>query len=141
MILFISLLLSLTACFPRIACTNCASSTTSGLDIEQFFFSSEAWGGLPFSQVEKQTLLVKAVSAKSLERIEIPVAYSYESVDASTVDVVSFVAIYEVDAFKDFPNIRSGYVLEIDKATTVLPQRVRVVNEETGVSRVVRLEP
>jgi len=108
---------------------------------EQFFFSSEAWGGLPFSQLEKQSLLVKAVSAKSLERIEIPTSYSVESVDGLPVAVVSFVALYEVDAFKDFPNIRSGFVLEIDKRGTELPQRVRVVNEETGVSRVVRLEP
>jgi len=114
----------MTSCLPRIACSICASSEASVFDIEQFFFSSEAWGGLPFSQ-----------------RIEIPVSSSVESVDGLPVAIVSFVALYEVDAFKDFPNIRSGFVLEIDKRGTELPQRVRVVNEETGVSRVVRLEP
>lgn len=135
MLAALAVLGTLTACVPqaRVACELCREFRVEGVAYAQYFFSADAWGGLPFSQEEMRTTLVEAVRGGSLRRVERRVPFR-----AVPDAWLSFVALYEVDASESFPRIRSGYVLEV-ALTDGRPPRLALTNADTGVTRTIRL--
>ncbi|MDZ7705643.1 MAG: hypothetical protein U5L04_14305 [Trueperaceae bacterium] len=121
---------SLPGCAPQ---TRPSEATAS----VQFFFSSEAWGGVPFTAPEKQQALVRAMLDRSVERLERGASFAAEG----PVEVRRAVAVYEVDRRGDLPRLRAGYELELRAPESLLGQRVVLTNRASNVSRSVVLEP
>ena len=135
-ILFAVSVLALGACTPQLTCALCASGRAT--TVRQYFFSSAAWGDLPFTEEEKRGAIAKALSRNEVVRLEEAVPFQISSENQGEVAALSFVALFEVDP-RTRPSIRSGYVFEIDPLKTALPQRVRVTNQRTERSLIVQL--
>jgi hypothetical protein len=135
MLAALAVLGTLTACAPqaRVACELCRQLRGEGVAYSQYFFSADAWGGLPFSQQEMRETLVEAVGDASRRRLERAVPFR-----AVPDAWLSFIALYEVDASEPFPRIRSGYLLEVP-LTDGRPSQIALTNEDTGVTRTVLL--
>jgi hypothetical protein len=121
---------SLPGCAPQ---TQPSEATAS----VQFFFSSEAWGGVPFTAPEKQQALVRAMLSQSVERLERGATFVAER----PVEISRAVAVYEVDRRGELPRLRAGYELELRAPESLLGQRVTLTNRGSNVSRSVVLEP
>ncbi len=104
-----------------------------------FFFSSDAWGGVPFSESQKQKVMVDAMLSGKLARIDDDVA-NLPSAPAD-VRVRSFVALFEVDGSVRPPTMRAGYELELLVPYTRDVLNVELLNGETGVVNLVRVDP
>jgi hypothetical protein len=102
----------------------------------EFFFSEQAWGGSPFDEAQKKQLFVEALKGKKTESVSQPVAFE---ISDSSVTVKRFDALYEVNATIGLPEVRSGYVLELDLPVSP-PERVTLTNMLTGVSWSVKLK-
>ena len=103
-----------------------------------FFFSSDAWGGVPFSETEKQKVMVDAMLSGKPKRIDESVA---NLPSTPGVRVRSFVALFEVDGSVRPPTMRSGYELELLVPYSREVLSVELLNGETGVVNLVRVEP
>ncbi len=117
--------LGLTGCVPA----------TEGRQLE-FFFSEKIWGGSPFDEAQKKELFVAALKNKDNESISKPVLFE---VNNPLVIVKRADALYEVNANLGLPEVRSGYVLELELPITPL-DRVTLTNTLTGVSWSVNLK-
>lgn len=104
----------------------------------RFFFSDEAWGGVPFSEAEKQKVMVDAMLSGKPTRLEAEVTHLPSTPD---VRVRSFVAVFEVDGSVRPPTMRSGYELELLVPPSRETLSVELLNGETGVVNRVRVEP
>jgi len=104
-----------------------------------FFFSSDAWGGVPFSESQKQKVMVDAMLRGELVRIDDDVANLPNA--PADVRVRSFVALFEVDGGVRPPTMRAGYELELLVPHTRDVLNVELLNGETGVVNLVRVEP
>ena len=104
-----------------------------------FFFSSDAWGGVPFSESQKQKVMVDAMLSGKLVRIDDDVA-NLPSAPAD-VRVRSFVALFEVDGSVRPPTMRAGYELELLVPHSRDVLSVELLNGETGVVNLVRVDP
>ena len=126
-----------------------ASSSVGGLPVSaetrvdaqrsvRYFFSDEAWGGLPFSEADKQQAMVDAMLSGQPVRLEADVLHLLSAPEAR---VRSFVAVFEVDGGVRPPTLRAGYELEL-----LVPHRsealsVELINAETGVVNLVQVAP
>ena len=130
---------------PFIALAN-TSPTRVGTPLEatveerpvSFFFSDEAWGGLPFSAADKQKALVDAMVSGQPVRLERDVVHLLNAPEAH---VSSFVAVFEVDGGVRPPTLRAGYELELLVQRSSEPVSVELINGDTGVVNVVRVAP
>jgi hypothetical protein len=118
------LLIGLTGCIP----------TTDNTHLE-FFFSEQMWGGSPFDEAQKKQLFVEALKGRKTESVSKPVAFE---ISDNSVTVKRFDALYEVNANVGLPEVRSGYLLELDLPASP-PERVTLTNTLTGVSWSVKL--
>ncbi len=131
-------LISTTTTLLVIGISACAPSTTqvtSSPEIKNFFFSSDTWGGLPFSVQAKQHALVAATLRNDIMRLEEDLPFVIEPAEAR---VQQFQAIFEVDVRSGVPQTRSGYALQV-----IVPQGLDTViltNELSGVSNAVSLQ-
>ena len=103
-----------------------------------FFFSEGAWGDLPFSETEKQRVMVEAMVTGKPARIEAEVTYLLSAPEAR---VRRFVAFFEVDGSVRPPVLRSGYELELLVPHSRQALSVELENGETGVINRVEVEP
>jgi hypothetical protein len=117
-----------------VALTSCVPATQS--NHLEFFFSEGVWGGSPFDEAQKKQLFVEALKGRKTESVSKPVAFE---ISDSSVTVKRFDALYEVNANLGLPEVRSGYVLELDLPANA-PERVTLTNTLTGVSWSVKLE-
>jgi hypothetical protein len=119
--------------FISISFSGCVPATRAGH--LEFFFSENIWGGSPFNEAQKKELFVEALKGRKSESATKPVPF--EISDASVI-VKRFDALYQVDAVLGLPEVRSGYVLELDLPANP-PERVTFTNRLTGVSWSVNL--
>ena len=103
-----------------------------------FFFSEGAWGGLPFSEAEKQRVMVDAMVTGKPAHIEVEVTHLLSAPQAR---VRRFVALFEVDGSVRPPVMRSGYELELLVPYSRKALSVELENGETGVVNRVEVEP
>ena len=103
-----------------------------------FFFSEGAWGRLPFSEAEKQRVMVEAMVTGKPVRIEAEVTHLLSAPEAR---VRRFVALFEVDGSVRPPVMRSGYELELLVPHSRKALSVELENGETGVVNRVEVEP
>ena len=103
-----------------------------------FFFSEGAWGGLPFSEAEKQHVMVDAMVTGKPVHIEVEVTHLLSAPQAR---VRRFVALFEVDGSVRPPVMRSGYELELLVPHSRKALSVELENGETGVVNRVEVEP
>ena len=103
-----------------------------------FFFSEGAWGGLPFSEAEKQRVMVDAMVTGQPAHIEVEVTHLLSAPQAR---VRRFVALFEVDGSVRPPVMRSGYELELLVPHSRKALNVELENGETGVVNRVEVEP
>jgi hypothetical protein len=118
------LLFMLTSCVPA----------TQGAHLE-FFFSEGVWGGSPFDEIQKKQVFVEALKVQRIKSVSKPVAYK---ISDPSVIVARFDALYEVNANLGLPEVRSGYVLELDLPKNP-PESVTFTNTLTGVTWSVKL--
>ena len=104
----------------------------------EFFFSDAAWGGVPFTEAQKQEALVGAMTGREPVRLEAEVIHLLNAPDAR---VRRFTAVYEVDGSSVPPTVRSGYELELLVPYSREPLSVELENAETGVVNRVEVEP
>lgn len=104
----------------------------------EFFFSDAAWGGVPFTDLQKQEALVSAMTGREPVRLEAEVIHLLNAPDAR---VRRFTAVYEVDGSAAPPTVRSGYELELLVPYSREPLSVELENAETGVVNRVEVEP
>lgn len=104
----------------------------------RYFFSAEAWGGLPFGDAEKQQVMVEAMMSGGLARAETEVTHLLSAPNAR---VRSFVAVFEVDGTVQPPLLRAGYELELLVPYSRDPLNVELINAETGVVNLVEIMP
>lgn len=104
----------------------------------EFFFSDAAWGGVPFTEAQKQEALVGAMVGHKAVRLEAEVTHLLSAPGAR---VRRFVAVYEVDGSAEPPTVRSGYELELLVPYSREPLSVELENAETGVVNRVEVEP
>ena len=114
------------------------SETTAEERPVSFFFSDEAWGGLPFSAADKQKALVDAMVSGQPVRLERDVVHLLNAPEAH---VSSFVAVFEVDGRVRPPTLRAGYELELLVRRSGEAVSVELINGDTGVVNVVRVAP
>ncbi len=100
------------------------------------YFSAEAWGGVPFSEAQKQQAMVAAMLSREHSGLEHEVAHV---LDTPGVQVRRFAAVYEVDGGAHPPALRSGYELELLVPHSEDNLTVELVNGETGVTNLVRV--
>ena len=103
-----------------------------------FFFSERAWGGLPFSEAEKQQVMAEAMVTGKLAHIEADVTHLLSAPEAR---VQRFVAVFEVDGSVRPPLLRSGYELELLVPHSRKALSVELENGETGIVNRVEVEP
>jgi hypothetical protein len=103
-----------------------------------FFFSAEAWGGVPFSEAEKQKVMVDAMLTGQPARIEAGVTHLLSTPEAH---VRSFVAVFEVDGSVRPPTMKAGYELELLVPQTREALTVELINGETGIVNLVKVAP
>lgn len=103
-----------------------------------FYFSAEAWGGLPFTNVQKQQVMVDAMLSGEQPHLEREVVHLQ---DAPMVQVRRFAAVFEVDGSVRPPAMQSGYELELLVPRGREALTVQLVNSETGVVNFVRVTP
>ena len=104
----------------------------------KFFFSDGAWGGVPFTEAQKQGVIVKAMLSGKAARIEDEVTHLLSAPDAR---VRRFTAVFEVDGSVQPPEMRSGYELELLVPYSRKPLSVELENAETGIVNRVEVEP
>lgn len=118
------------------------SGLVSGSVSEQrtvdFFFSDAAWGGVPFTEAQKQEALVGAMTGRKPVRLEAEVIHLLNAPDAR---VRRFTAVFEVDGSAAPPTVRSGFELELLVPYSREPLSVELENAETGVVNRVEVEP
>ena len=118
------------------------SGLVSGSVSEQrtvdFFFSDAAWGGVPFTEAQKQEALVGAMTGRKPVRLEAEVIHLLNAPDAR---VRRFTAVFEVDGSAAPPTVRSGYELELLVPYSREPLSVELENAETGVVNRVEVDP
>jgi len=100
------------------------------------YFSAEAWGGVPFSEAQKQHVMVAAMLSREHSGLEHEVAHV---LDTPGVQVRRFAAVYEVDGGARPPALLSGYELELLVPYGEDSLTVELVNGETGVANLVRV--
>lgn len=103
-----------------------------------FFFSDTAWGGVPFTEVEKQEALVDAMVGRKAVRLEAEVTHLLSAPEAR---VRRFVAVFEVDGGAEPPTVRSGYELELLVPYSRDTFTVELENAETGIVNRVEVKP
>ena len=96
----------------------------------EFFFSDAAWGGVPFTDLQKQEVLVSAMTGRKPVRLEAEVTHLLSAPDAR---VRRFTAVFEVDGSTEPPSVRSGYELELLVPYSRDTLSVELENAETGV--------
>lgn len=120
-------------------------TATSSAGAEQrtvtFFFSAEAWGGTPFSVQEKQEAMARAMLASGPVRLEKRVVHLITAQGGAEAHVRNFTAVFEVDAGVRPPRMRTGYELELSVPRLARTLEVELVNGETGVVNIVRVDP
>ena len=104
----------------------------------EFFFSDAAWGGVPFTDLQKQEALVGALTGREPVRLEAEVIHLLNAPDAR---VRRFTAVFEVDGSAAPPTVRSGFELELLVPYSREPLSVELENAETGVVNRVEVEP
>lgn len=103
-----------------------------------YFFSAEAWGGLPFSDEQMQQVMVRAMLEHALVRMELPVTHL---LDAPNAHVRAFTAVYEIDGRGDTPSLRAGYELELLVPRSGSPLIIELINGDTGITNRVEVTP
>ncbi len=139
-VLHLFLLVALTGlwgCAPQTDSSETRTSESEAVRSVHFFFSSEAWGGLPFTISERQQILVRATLSRSIVRAERPVRFAADE----PVRVSEAVAVYEVDKRQGLPTLVSGYRLELQVPESLLGNQITLVNRSSNVARVVTLSP
>ncbi len=114
------------------------SANVEDLRPVSYFFSADAWGGLPFSEAQKQQVMVKAMLEHALVRMELPVTHLISATDAH---VRTFTAVYEVDGRGDTPAMRAGYELELLVPRRETALSVELINGDTGIANRVEIVP
>lgn len=114
------------------------SQSTEDLRLVRYFFSAEAWGGLPFSEVQEQQVMVDAMLKRSLVRMELEVTHLLSAPEAR---VRAFKAVFEVDGRVEPPSMRAGYELELLVPHSQTPFTVELINGETGTINLVKITP
>lgn len=104
----------------------------------EFFFSDAAWGGVPFTDLQKQEALVGAMTGREPVRLEAEVIHLLNAPDAR---VRRFTAVFEVDGGTVPPSVRSGYELELLVPYSRETLSVELENAETGIVNRVEVEP
>ena len=104
--------------------------------LASFYFSTEVWGGLPFTNAQKQQVIIDAMLSGKRSHLEREVVHL---LNAPGVQVRHFTAVYEVDGSVRPPAIRSGYELELLVPRSRKALMVELVNGETGVANLVRV--
>jgi hypothetical protein len=104
----------------------------------EYFFSADAWGGLPFTDAQKQQVMVQAMVQRSLVRMELQVTHLLSASDAR---VRTFTAVYEVDGRSEPPRLRAGYTLELLVPHSGSPLTVELINGDTGRINLVEIAP
>ena len=104
----------------------------------EYFFSDAAWGGVPFTEAQKQEALVGAMIGREPVRLEAEVIHLLNAPDAR---VRRFTAVFEVDGGTVPPTVRSGYELELLVPYSQETLSVELENAETGVVNRVEVEP
>lgn len=115
-----------------------ADTKVEDLRLINYFFSAEAWGGLPFSEEQKQQVMVRAMLEHSLVRMELPVTHLLSASDAH---VRTFKAVYEIDGRADTPTLRAGYELELLVPRSQVPLTIELINGNTGITNRVEIVP
>jgi hypothetical protein len=100
------------------------------------YFSAEAWGGVPFTETQKQQAMVASMLGRKNSGLEHEVAHV---LDTPGVQVRRFAAVYEVDGSARPPALTSGYELELLVPYSEDSLKVELVNDETGVTNLVRV--
>lgn len=108
------------------------------LRLVSYFFSAEAWGGLPFTEAQKQQVMIDAMLGRSLVRMELKVTHLLSAPEAR---VRVFTAVYEIDGREASPILRAGYELELLVPHSQTPLSVELINAETGVINLVEVAP
>lgn len=108
------------------------------LRLVHYFFSAEAWGGLPFSEAQEQQVMVRAMLERSLVRMELEVTHLLSAPEAR---VRAFTAVFEVDGRVEPPALRAGYELELLVPHSQTPLTVELINGETGTTNLVEIVP
>lgn len=103
-----------------------------------FFFSEGAWGGVPFSEAQKQQVMVEAMLSGEIKHLEAEVTHLLSAPEAR---VRRFTAVFEVDGSARPPVMRSGYELELLVPHSHQALSVELENAETGVVNRVEVEP
>lgn len=106
--------------------------------VVKFFFSDGAWGGVPFSEAQKQKVIVEAMLSGKAARIENEVTHL---LSAPAARVRRFTAVFEVDGSVQPPKMHSGYELELLVPYSRKPLSVELENAETGIVNRVEVEP
>ncbi len=115
-----------------------AAATVEDERVVKFFFSDGAWGGVPFSEAEKQKVIVEAMLSGKAARIENEVTHLLSAPDAR---VRHFTAVFEVDGSVQPPEMHLGYELELLVPYSRKPLSVELENAETGIVNRVEIEP
>lgn len=102
---------------------------TSSANTTQWFFSADAWGGVPFSPEEKQAAVVEALAGRRVNRLVRQVDFEV----SPRLSVRRFVAVFEVDARRRPPTFKSGYDVSF-VLPEIPPERVLLTNVDTGVA-------
>jgi len=103
-----------------------------------FYFSAEVWGGVPFTDAQKQQVMVEAMLSGERSHLEREVVHL---LDTPGVQVRRFAAVFEVNGSVRPPAMRSGYELELLVPRGREALMVELVNGETGVVNLVRVAP
>jgi hypothetical protein len=117
---------------------NVQTTTAEVQRLVTFFFSAEAWGGVPFSEAEKQKVMVDAMLTGQPTRIESEVTHLLSTPEAH---VRSFVAVFEVDGSVRPPSMRAGYELELLVPQSREALTVELINGDTGIVNLVEVAP
>lgn len=115
-----------------------APAPTETLRAVEFFFSSEAWGGVPFSEAERQGVMVDALLSGEPKSLEANVLHLLSTPDAR---VRRFVAVFEVDGSVRPPTMKTGFELELLVPRARETLSVELINAETGVVNLVEVAP
>lgn len=115
-----------------------AEASVDAERVVSFFFSTAAWGGVPFSKADKQTVMVDAMLSGELVRLETDVVHLLSAPEAR---VRSFMAVFEVDGSVRPPTMRAGYELELLVPRSREALTVELINADTGVVNLLEVEP
>ena len=103
-----------------------------------FFFSDRAWGGMPFTEAQKQHVIASAMLSGKTSRIEDEVTHLLSAPEAR---VRRFAAVFEVDGSVRPPKLHSGYELELLVPHSRKPLSVELENAVTGIVNRVEVKP